>query len=95
LTDNVPRVLPQDCAAEIDPASWPGQPIFDLLKRLGKIPEADFRRTFNLGIGMVFVVSSRKIGFVSQILNKLREPWHEIGRVVQWKSKNQPKVRYV
>jgi phosphoribosylformylglycinamidine cyclo-ligase len=95
LTDNVPRVLPKDCAAEIDPASWPGQPIFDLLKRLGKIPEADFRRTFNLGIGMVFVVSSRKIGFVSQILNKLREPWHEIGRVVQWKSKNQPKVRYV
>jgi phosphoribosylaminoimidazole (AIR) synthetase len=88
-------VLPPDCAAQIDPASWPRQSIFDLLKRLGNIPEADLRRTFNLGIGMVLIVSPKKIGFVSQILKKLREPFYEIGHVIRAKSKRQPRVIYL
>ncbi len=95
MTDNIPRVLPAGCAAEIDVNSWPKQPIFELLQRLGNIPEDDFRRTFNLGIGMVLIVAPEKIGFVSQILKKVREPWHQIGRVVAAKSKSQPKVRYL
>lgn len=95
LTDNVPRVLPEGCGVEINTKSWPGQPIFDLLQRLGNIPEDDFRRTFNLGIGMVLIVSPKKIGFVSQFLKKLREPCHEIGRVVELTSRRQPKVKYL
>lgn len=95
LTDNVPRILPEKCAVEIDPNSWPKQPIFELLQRLGNIPEDDFRRTFNLGVGMVLVVAANKIGFVSQILKKLREPCHQIGRVVAAKSKRRPKVEYL
>lgn len=94
LTDNVPRMLPRHCAAEIDPHSWPKQPIFELLKKLGGIPEDDFRRTFNLGIGMVLAVPAKKIGFVSQILKKLREPFHPIGRVVGTRS-NTAKVIYL
>ena len=95
LTDNVPRILPPGCAVEIDANSWPKQPIFELLKRLGNIPEEDFRRTFNLGIGMVLVVPASKIGFVSQILKKLREPFHQIGRVIPAKSKRHPRVIYL
>ncbi len=95
LTDNVPRILPKNCIAEIDPASWPKQEIFELLKRVGNIPEDDFRRTFNLGIGMVLVVAPKKIGFVSQILKKLREPFYQIGQVAPRKSKRQPGVVYL
>lgn len=95
LTDNVPRVLPAGCAVEIDVHSWPKQPIFELLQRAGNIPEDDFRRTFNLGIGMVLIVASAKIGFVSQTLKKLREPFHQIGRVVPARSSRQPKVKYL
>ena len=95
LTDNVPRILPKGCAAEIDAHSWPEQPIFTLLKKLGNIPEDDFRRTFNLGVGMVFVVSAKKIGFVSQTLRKLREPFYQIGRVVPQVSRKQPRVHYL
>jgi phosphoribosylformylglycinamidine cyclo-ligase len=95
LTDNVPRILPQGCAVEIDTSSWPKQPIFDLLQRLGNIPEDDLRRTFNLGIGMVLVIAANKIGFVSQILKKLRQPCHEIGRVVVARSRRQAKVQYL
>lgn len=95
ITDNVPRILPDGCGVEIEPNSWPKQPIFNLLQELGNIPEDDFRRTFNLGIGMVLVVSPKKIGFVSQKMKELREPFHQIGRVVPLTSKRQPKVKYL
>ena len=95
LTDNLPRVLPADCAVEINDKSWPRQPIFQVLQDLGNMPEDDFRRTFNLGIGMAFIVSPKKLGFVSQLLKKLREPFFEIGRVVAWRSKKQPRVAYL
>jgi phosphoribosylformylglycinamidine cyclo-ligase len=97
LTDNIPRILPKLCGVEIDLASWPRQPIFELLGKLGNIPDDDLRRTFNLGIGMVFVVPAPRLKFVSQILKKLREPFHLIGRVVQLKSKKQqqPKVVFL
>jgi phosphoribosylformylglycinamidine cyclo-ligase len=94
LTGNIPRVLPRTCAVEIDPDSWPSQPIFELLQRLGNVPEDDFRRTFNLGIGMVLIVAENKIGFVSQILKKLREPFSLIGHVIRSKAK-QPRVVYL
>jgi len=95
LTDNIPRILPEGCAVELAPTSWPKQPIFELLKELGKTPDPDFRRTFNLGIGMVLVVSSRKLPVVSQLLKRLREPHYEIGHVVPWRSKKQPRVAYL
>ncbi|MBV9266913.1 MAG: phosphoribosylformylglycinamidine cyclo-ligase [Acidobacteriaceae bacterium] len=95
LTDNVPRILPDTCAVEIDVHAWPRQPIFQVLQDFGAIPDNDLRRTFNLGIGMVFVVSRQKLGFVSQKLKKLREPFYEIGRVVARPSKRSPKVIYL
>lgn len=94
LTGNIPRILPRGCAVEIDPSSWPKQSIFDLLQKLGNIPQDDFRRTFNLGIGMVLIVAEEKIGFVSQILKRLREPCFQIGRVIRSKPK-QPRVMYL
>ncbi len=94
LTDNVPRVLPKGCAVEIDPLSWPNQWIFEILRRSGNIPEEDFRRTFNLGIGMVLVIAPKALGFASQILKKLREPFYEIGQVIPSRPK-QPRLIYL
>jgi phosphoribosylformylglycinamidine cyclo-ligase len=94
ITDNVPRILPRNTVAEIDRKSWPRQPIFDLLMRLGEIPEDDYRRTFNLGIGMVLVIAEKKFGFVSQILKKLGEPFYKIGRVAEQNSAK-PRVVYL
>lgn len=95
LTDNVPRVLPSACAVEIDVASWPAQGIFKLLQQLGDIPQDDMRRTFNLGIGMVLVVPGRKLPQVRPILKKLRQPFHEIGRVIPRRSGRSPQVIYL
>jgi phosphoribosylformylglycinamidine cyclo-ligase len=94
LTDNLPRVLPDSCAASIDLMSWPVPPIFSVLRDLGNIPEDDLRRTFNLGIGMVLVVPGRKLTVVTQQLKKIREPFHEIGRIVERASRGQAKVLY-
>jgi phosphoribosylformylglycinamidine cyclo-ligase len=87
LTDNIPRSLPGGLGVQIDSSSWPTQPIFDLLKKLGNVPDEDHRRTFNLGVGMVLIVSARKIGFVSQKLKQLREPFYPIGQVVPHSGK--------
>ena len=95
MTDNVPRILPPGCAVEIDIHSWPAQPIFEILRKLGNIPEDDLRRTFNLGVGMVLIVPSDKLGFVRQKLEAVRQPFHKIGRVVGRKSKRHPKVIYL
>jgi phosphoribosylformylglycinamidine cyclo-ligase len=95
LTDNIPRILPPGLAAEIDRTSWPRQPIFELLKRIGDVPEEDYRRTFNLGVGMVLVVAEKKIGFVSQILRKMREPFYRIGRVSKLSSPRGARVIYL
>ena len=48
---------------------------------LGRIPEDDWRRTFNLGIGMIFVVSSRRVKEAGKILSELGERWYQIGEV--------------
>jgi len=82
ITDNLPRVLPRGLGAQIDCSSWPVPPIFHLLRRLGDIPEDDWRRTFNLGIGMVLVVSPVKLSAAGKLLDKLHERWHLIGKVV-------------
>ena len=95
ITENVPRVLPRGLAVEIDTASWRVPPVFDLLCRIGKVPEHDYRRTFNLGIGMVLVVSASKVSLASRILDKLEEPHYRIGRVIALPKGSKSRVIYI
>jgi phosphoribosylformylglycinamidine cyclo-ligase len=83
ITDNTPRVIPKGLSARINRGSWPVPPLFDLLREIGKVPEADWRRTFNLGIGMIFVLSPRKLAEAAKILKRLREPYFPIGEIVR------------
>ena len=83
ITENVPRILPKGLGARIKASSWPVLPIFELLRRIGRIPVDDWRRTFNLGIGMVVVISPQRRRQAAKVLDSLREPWHKIGEVVR------------
>jgi phosphoribosylformylglycinamidine cyclo-ligase len=94
ITDNTPRILPKGLAVEIDRNSWPVLPIFELLRGIGNIPEADYRRTFNLGIGMILVVSPRDMTKAVAVLKRLGEKYFEIGRVIETPRKG-PRVLYV
>ncbi len=56
LTDNLPRVLPDDLQARIDLSSWSWPPVFEWLQQTGNIELTEMLRTFNCGVGMVLAV---------------------------------------
>ena len=91
ITDNLPRVLPKGIGAQVELGTWPGQPIFDHLQKLGNIPQDEMLRTFNMGIGMILVVPPNKFKKVQTILERSGEKLHSIGRVV----KGERKVTYL
>ncbi len=94
ISDNTPRILPQGVAAEIKVGSWPILPIFELLRRLGNIPEDDYRRTFNLGIGMILVVPEKKAVKARRLLDRMKEPHFVIGRAVRQPRGRKERVVY-
>lgn len=57
LHDNLPRALPADCIARLDPTGWDIPAVFDYLVEAGQLSVAERYRVFNMGIGFVLVVS--------------------------------------
>jgi phosphoribosylformylglycinamidine cyclo-ligase len=82
LLENIPRVLPQDMAAELDARCWPLPPVFRWLAETAHIDRAEMARTFNCGIGMVAVVAPGAIERVTAALTQAGEQVHRIGRIV-------------
>ena len=91
ITDNTPRILPPRACAVVRLGSWPVLPIFNLIARLGHVPEPDMLRTFNLGIGMLLIVARRKLARVTALLSKAREKFWIIGDIQHGK----PSVNYI
>jgi phosphoribosylformylglycinamidine cyclo-ligase len=58
LAANLERVLPADCAVTMDRSTWAPQPIFDLVRRVGNVPQADLEQTLNCGVGMVALTAA-------------------------------------
>src|ERR1017187_5858034 len=83
ITDNTPRVLPKGLAARIDLRSWQIPPIFELLRKLGNIEAADYRRTFNLGIGMILIIPEAGLSRAERALKRLGEPYTLLGHVAK------------
>jgi phosphoribosylformylglycinamidine cyclo-ligase len=79
--ENIPRVLPQTAAAEIDLAAVPCPPVFGWLRRIGNISETEMLRTFNCGIGMVAVVEASGAATVIEILREAGEHAVTLGRI--------------
>lgn len=91
ISDNTPRILPRGLAARVDLSSWTIPPIFEELRRIGNLEPADYRRTFNLGIGMILVVSKRNVAKARAILEGTGEACCRIGEVVESRG---PRVVY-
>ena len=76
ITDNLPRVLPRGLSAAIDTGSWQTPPLFEMLRHIGQVPEDDWRRTFNLGVGMIFVIPATRLDAARRALKRAgEEPW--------------------
>jgi phosphoribosylformylglycinamidine cyclo-ligase len=93
ITDNTPRMLPKGLAASIDTNSWKVPPLFELMRRIGNVPDDDYRRTFNLGVGMVLAVPGRSASRAETILRRIRETPFRIGSVVE-QRRGRPRVEY-
>ena len=74
LTENLPRTLPEGCAADIDLRSWSTPPVFQLLQQHGVIAREEMFRAFNMGIGLVVVCTSRDAERVINTLMRGGEP---------------------
>jgi len=81
LLENIPRVIPKNCAVEMDSSTWQIPSIMELIKQEGRIDQEEMYRTFNCGIGMVLVVNSKDVGKVLKRLGKLKEKASLIGEV--------------
>ncbi len=57
LRENLSRILPNGTQAVLEKTSWPVPPVFSWLQRLGEVEDAEMERVFNMGIGLVLVVS--------------------------------------
>jgi phosphoribosylformylglycinamidine cyclo-ligase len=94
ISENLPRILPEGLAARIDTSAWEIPPIFQVLKKIGRIPPADFRRTFNLGIGMILAVSPNLRRAAEHVLAEAGEPFRPIGVVSPMEAKSGKRVIY-
>jgi len=86
LVENIPRILPDGCGVEIQKGSWPNIPVFDVMQSISDVDEDEMYRAFNMGIGMIFIVSPDDIGAVTDALKDLTGVY-EIGSVVNAENK--------
>ncbi len=87
LVENIPRILPNGCGIEIQKASWPNVPVFDVMQSIGNVDIDEMFRAFNMGIGIVFVVDFNDVSSIKDALKGLTDIY-EIGTVVSGKGVN-------
>ncbi|NSY38122.1 phosphoribosylformylglycinamidine cyclo-ligase [Leisingera sp. ANG59] len=81
LTENLPRVLPEDLGADIDLNAWDLPPVFKWMAETGGIAEAEMLKTFNCGIGMILSVSADRADELVKVLEGEGETVARLGSV--------------
>lgn len=91
--DNIPRIVPDPCCAVIKRNSWPIPPIFNLIQRTGNIEDHEMFRVFNMGIGMMIVVSEKDQNEIVNRLESLGEKVYPLG-VIEKRDLGQKAVHF-
>ena len=87
LQENLERITPKHVEIQIDMNSWPVPAVFRWLQTLGEIEPDEMQRVFNMGIGLVLVVSPFYANRIQQIVESAGFECHEIGKVVSGDGK--------
>jgi phosphoribosylformylglycinamidine cyclo-ligase len=82
FSGNIPRVLPEGLGARLRRGSWEVPPLFRLIQKGGGVSDEEMERTFNMGIGMIVVVSPSDLHEVEHSLERRGETSFVIGSVV-------------
>ncbi len=83
IEGNTMRIVPRGLGLRIDWNAWDRPPIFKLIQKVGSVPEDDMRRTFNLGIGLILVVSPQDVPAVVKSLRAGKESPVVVGEIVR------------
>ena len=86
FVDNIPRVLPKTCDVVIRKGSWDMLPIFKLIEAKSGVPDAELYQVFNMGIGMVAIVSAGKADAILKFIRSQKHKAWLIGEVVKGKG---------
>jgi phosphoribosylformylglycinamidine cyclo-ligase len=68
LAANLERVMPAELSATIERGTWTPQPVFDVVRRVGDVPQADLEATLNCGVGMVALTAPDDIDTAIEVL---------------------------
>ncbi len=90
ITENLPRILPEGCAAVIERGAWAPHAIFSVLQSRGAISDDEMLRTFNMGLGLLLVVGADKAESVRSAAEALGERAFIVGKI----ESGDPSVRY-
>ena len=74
--------MSEDLSLDINWDTWERQPIFDIIQSTGNVPEEDMRKTFNLGIGLIFVVNENLVSKLIDLTNKYNYKSYNIGKII-------------
>ena len=83
IIENIPRILPEGLSVEINSGNWQKPSIFSLIQKEGNIAEQEMYRTFNMGIGMVVIVSDSKAEKILEELESINCEAYLIGQVIK------------
>ncbi|MGB6607624.1 MAG: phosphoribosylformylglycinamidine cyclo-ligase [Atribacterota bacterium] len=83
IVENIPRILPEEVSIRIDQESWSTPSIFTFIQEEGEISDGEMYRTFNMGIGMVLIVSSNDASKVIDELKMAEYNSYLIGKVIK------------
>ena len=86
IIENIPRILPEHLAAEVDLKSWPRSELFQWIQENGNVDDEEMLRVFNCGIGMVVVCAAEQSQALGQILESTGETVFHIGTIVKRKG---------
>ena len=89
--ENIPRSIPDGLGAEIKKESLRPLPVFDLIAKVGSIPERDMFNTFNMGVGMSIVVAKEDAEAALSVLRENNEDAYIMGRII----KSEEKVTFI
>jgi phosphoribosylformylglycinamidine cyclo-ligase len=82
IIGNTKRVVPKDLKINIDWNLWKRPAVFDLIQSKGNVSENDMRKTFNLGIGLIFIVDKNIYGEFTKFLKSKNEKPILIGYII-------------
>lgn len=83
LPENLPRVTPKGLGMSIDSGSWSPDPIFDLIRGRGDVADSEMRRTFNMGVGFVMVVSPERSAGLVEAMDAIGEHAFVMGEITE------------